>query len=560
MMTLQTKKNFSKIISELIGIEKECSIDTTRHENLLYAINTMPLLVPVVGEFSAGKSSLLNKCMERKILSVDIAPETAKPAELYYSENEYDESVNEAGETSRITDISNLPENCMYVRRYIKSDFLEKIQPIVLVDMPGFDSPVGDHNKSIFNYLDKGSHYIVLTPVDAGTISRSMINQIQNIITFEKDCTFFISKTDLRSEEEVAQVQHELEGTLESIVGEQVKVSKISQEDVSMFDTFATSLNPDSLFKKQFFESVKDACLDTKASLNTKIAALKSDKAKNIQAIEDLKDAQKKIEEKKNRLIENARNNGFIEESEAVAGAVGRELSSNLDNLASLARSGGKEAVREEINSIVQTTVVSNLKGTLKNLTGNLSASFAKDLGSIGETFADYFSPDLLDKIQNAAQNIYDSGKQAVDNYINERKNKTDASTAYTALTGVLAAATEIFAPVVEVIIILLPQILNMIFGKIKEKNEIEQIKQNIAAQIPSIKRSVREKVVQVLKENSESMISAISAKYDEELRQKAAEIESAITDKMNRENTDALITSYQAAVKNTEDLLNSIL
>ncbi|MGL4987068.1 MAG: dynamin family protein, partial [Treponemataceae bacterium] len=194
-MELVSKQKFSGILNEVISIEKECDLSSEKTALLKDAVETMNLLVPVVGEFSAGKSSLLNKFIGKNILSVGIAPETAIPAELYYSQEEYIEGVDSSGNVERITDITSAPSKYTCIRRYINSDFLKQIKPIVLVDMPGFDSPLDAHSKSIFSYLDKGCHYVILTPVDAGTVSSSMSKQIQNILTFGKRCTFFVSKT-----------------------------------------------------------------------------------------------------------------------------------------------------------------------------------------------------------------------------------------------------------------------------------------------------------------------------------------------------------------------------
>ena len=255
-MVLQSKELFLKTLNELINIGKKCEIDIKESEDLRFAVEKMPLLVPVVGEFSSGKSSLLNKYLGKKILPVGITPETAIPAELYYSETEYDEGVYADGKIEKITDISSAVGKCVCVRRYINSEFLKNIQPIILVDMPGFDSPLDTHNKAIFNYLDKGCHYIVITPVDAGTISSSMKKQIQNILSFNKDCTFFVSKTDLKSDEENNEVCEEISSGLELIMGYHPKVTKLNQQDISLFNSFINSLDPDLLVKKQFIEII----------------------------------------------------------------------------------------------------------------------------------------------------------------------------------------------------------------------------------------------------------------------------------------------------------------
>ncbi len=558
-MELNSKDLFSRTLDELITIGKDCDLNTQDSEKLKAAVSDMPLLVPVVGEFSAGKSSLLNKCIGKNILSVAMTAETAIPAELYYSENEYDEGMKADGSRERISDISSAVGKYLCVRRHINSKFLKDIQPLVLVDMPGFDSPLDAHNKAIFSYLDKGCHYVVLTPVDAGTVSSSMSKQIENILAFGKDCSFFVSKTDLRSPEETEQVIDEVSSELETIVGYRPKVARLSQQDVSLFNTFVDSLNPDELFKKQFLESVKDECYSTKSSLNTKIAALKNDKEKNMRAVEELKASLEKINEKKERMIQEAKNNSYSSESDSVANAVGSALNAELDTLTNVAASEGKEALAEEINSIVQNTVISKIQTVISSVSARFGQELSGEIRDISDILIEYNSGEILQKLQESAEKIFDSTKTSIDNFLKSRK-KDGSGTAYKAITGILAAATDVVAPIVEVIIILLPEILNFIFGKIHEQNKRVQIKEAISAQIPSIKRQVRGKVVEVLKSNSESMIKAISDKFDAELSRKQAEIEEAMQKAEQESDLAGKIALYEENVKRTNTLLEALL
>ena len=562
-MELQSKVKFSSTLQSLINIEQKCEIPAERTELLKDAVDNMNLLVPVVGEFSAGKSSLLNKFIGKKVLDVGMAPETAIPAELYYSENEYTEGVLPDGRIENVTDVSSVASKYVCVKRYINSQFLKDIQPIILVDMPGFDSPLDAHNKAIFNYLDKGCHYVVLTPVDAGTVSNSMSKQIQNILSFNKECTFFVSKTDLRSEEEVNQVKQELSSELGMLTGKSEQVFSINQSDISLFSNFAQSLNPEELYRNTFESSVKDSCYDVKTSLNTKIAALRTDKTKNIRTIEELENSLKKIKDKKTKLIENAQKNSYATEADEVANAVGQALNSQLESLASIAMSGGSEALQEEINSIVQGTVVSKIQNVMTSVTTHISNEFSKDFASLTDILAEYNATEVMTKLQDSARNLYDSGTTAISQFIADKKNK-GGSTATTALLtaagGIFAAATTIFAPVVECIIILLPTILNMIFGKLQEKQQLEKIKQNIAGQIPVIKREIRGKVSQVLQENSANMITTISEKYDEELSQKAEEIKLAAQEQENNADIDNKIQILSSYISEVEKLISALM
>lgn len=562
-MELKSKKLYSETLAEIIAIKKECGIVGAETDNLKYAVDTMPLLIPVVGEFSAGKSTLLNQFMKKNILSVGITPETAIAAELYYSETEYDEGVDADGNVVRLENLDGAAEKYVCVRRHINSEFLKKIQPLVLVDMPGFDSPLNAHNKAIFSYLDKGAHYIVLTPINAGTVSSSMSKQIQNILTFGKKCSFFLSKANLKSAEETEEIKNEVESELASIVGENVNISAIGKDDISSFENFITTLNPEELFKTQFCELVKEECHSLKASLNTKIAALQSDKEKNARAINELKESIKKIEEKKARLIAEAKSNGFGEEAVSVSNAVGSDLNSQLDSLVNIAISGGSSALQEEINEIVQNTVASKIQNITLNIATKVGQNLTQDMKGLSDIMNSSNMPNIVEKLNQAAHNMYDMGKTNIDNYIASRKKKVmsgEADAGYKALTGVLAAATDIVSPWVEVLIIMLPEIINLVFGAIQKNNQQEQVRGQIAGQIPSIKREVRNKVSQLLKENSESMINNISQKFDEELKQKAEEIEEATKQLEQNSNIPEQIEKYKKYVAQTDNLLEALL
>lgn len=562
-MELNSKVKFSSTLRQLIDIENDSGIPSQRTVELKNAVDNMNLLVPVVGEFSAGKSSLLNKFIGKKVLSVGMAPETAVPAELYYSETEYNEGVRSDGGVERINDVADVASRFVCVRRHINSQFLKDIQPIVLVDMPGFDSPLDAHNKAIFNYLDKGCHYVVLTPVDAGTISSSMSKQIQNILSFNKKCTFFLSKTDLRSDEEVEQVKNVLSMELDSLTGENETVYPINQNDISLFSNFAKALNPDNLYKSTFENPVKDSCYDVKASLNTKISALKLDKTKNAHAVEELKNSLKKIEAKKAKLIKSAQKNSFSEEADNVANAVGQALNNQIDSLTNVAMSGGKEALQEEINSVVQTTVVSKINSVMTSVSSKITTEFNKEVSNLDDILKEYNASGVMGKLQDSARNLWNSSTSAVTEFLSEQKSKTGGkvtATLLTAAAGVFAAATTIFAPVVEVIIILLPALIDTIFGKIQEKKQKEKIKQSIIGQIPFIKREIRTKVSQVLQENSANMISSISEKYDEELKQKALEIEEASKELDKTADIESQIQKLSSYIAKVDQLISSLI
>ena len=215
MATLKTKEQYISIVDEIIKIAAGIECPTENAESLKQTIKDHELLVPVVGEFSAGKSTFLNSFIGRKVLSVSINPETAVATELRYSSDEYAEVIIEKGESFdckriSIEDAAKVEKEWRCVRLYLNSENLKKIEPLVVVDMPGFDSPRDDHNKAITSYLNRGVHYVVLTSVESGTVTASMKRQIQDIQNMGRTCSFFVSKANLRSESDVKYICKEV--------------------------------------------------------------------------------------------------------------------------------------------------------------------------------------------------------------------------------------------------------------------------------------------------------------------------------------------------------------
>ncbi|EPZ98192.1 hypothetical protein [Helicobacter pylori] len=70
-MILRTQTNFVKFLEQVLGVLKEVEIDKTECSILLESIQKQQLVIPVVGNFSAGKSTLLNRVINLFKESID---------------------------------------------------------------------------------------------------------------------------------------------------------------------------------------------------------------------------------------------------------------------------------------------------------------------------------------------------------------------------------------------------------------------------------------------------------------------------------------------------------
>ncbi len=87
-MILRAQTNFVEFLEHVLEVLKEVEIDKTECYTLLESVQKQQLVIPVVGNFSAGKSTLLNRFLEKSVLPTAITLETSLATELHYSANE----------------------------------------------------------------------------------------------------------------------------------------------------------------------------------------------------------------------------------------------------------------------------------------------------------------------------------------------------------------------------------------------------------------------------------------------------------------------------------------
>ena len=84
-MKLETRDRYLESLKKVEESLNGFNYDEKELQNLILEIKKQELLVPVIGNFSAGKSSLINEFLGEKSLSVAITPETSIATELRYS-------------------------------------------------------------------------------------------------------------------------------------------------------------------------------------------------------------------------------------------------------------------------------------------------------------------------------------------------------------------------------------------------------------------------------------------------------------------------------------------
>ena len=291
---LQTQKKFCDYLDEIktklgkassSGLFEELKKNIYTSEALKQNIAEAELIVPVVGAFSAGKSTLINSFLDSGLLPVDITPETALATELRYSENEYIEAIKANGEADRytITDIDAINEKAnqyQYAKVFFNSEQLKEILPLILVDMPGFDSPLDLHHRAILTYLSRGSHYAVLISVEEGTVTRSTLRQLSEFHEFDKTFSIFLSKANLRSDSEVGDIVRNIKERLEDDFDFADSVVPLGKDGGESLGKMLKTIDPEELFSRLWCPNLEAHFFDLDGRLNTWISSLKKIKGK----------------------------------------------------------------------------------------------------------------------------------------------------------------------------------------------------------------------------------------------------------------------------------------
>ena len=278
---IKTQKEYNEYLEAVIVLLKQLDINTDDLQVLKNRINKTELIVPVVGGFSAGKSTLINSFLGVDVLPTDITPETALATELRYSNEDYIEAIKDDNSFEKFTldqieDIKKNPSQYQYLKLYLNNKKLQTIEPLVLVDMPGFDAPLELHNQAILNYLTKGIYFIVLTSIEDGTLTQSTTRELGNMTEFAKEFSFCLSKSNLKSENDVRNVQQKIEEQLKNDFDFQQGIIPLYQNGGSELEKILTSIDAEKLFEKVFKDDLKYNYLEVESSINTIISTLKT--------------------------------------------------------------------------------------------------------------------------------------------------------------------------------------------------------------------------------------------------------------------------------------------
>lgn len=193
LLTISEELGFSDIHSSLVEWAKRMSD------------SDCPIVLPLVGEFSSGKTSLINSLTDSKKLETSTKPTTATIFEIHFGcERVHALVKNGEGEFADIDDISLLKNselsNADYVKVFDTSDKIS--QSILLIDTPGLSSSDPRHKQALVSFLPEADGILIVMDINA-QLSRTTVDFVNTISLSGRPIFLILTKCDTKTTSQV---------------------------------------------------------------------------------------------------------------------------------------------------------------------------------------------------------------------------------------------------------------------------------------------------------------------------------------------------------------------
>ncbi|GAA8553907.1 dynamin-like GTPase family protein [Helicobacter pylori] len=491
-------------------------IDKTECSTLLESIQKQQLVIPVVGNFSAGKSTLLNRFLEKSVLPTGITPETSLATELHYSANERIEAFSNNDEKAESFELNEqsfevIKDNATkysYLKVYLNNEALKDSAPLVFVDMPGFDSPISSHTHAILEYLERGVHFVILTSVEEGNLTKRMVRELKNLLEFDKGLSFILSKTNLRTPSQVGEISRYIQEQIQDHLDLTTRLIHSNKDNNALLEV-ADKIDAEKLFSALYLKRLKFLNSQLQNSLKSVIKSFDYSKEKALEEIQALdlsvKDIEKTYEKLRANLEEEYSSMAVGSVVKKVVGEV-REQKSYLATLIIKWPGNLTKKISSEIESVMQQSLIKNTKLEIEKINLSFSKDFCAEFESLNNT---QLSSDLFVNLEHSLE----LGINALSLFLS--KNRA---------TRPFALILQGLKPLLKELLILLPNIIASFFrNEEKERAKLENLIE--VKVIPEVQYKLKKVLPGLFNECLENSLKGLKDRCELEITHKKQEI-----------------------------------
>jgi GTP-binding protein EngB required for normal cell division len=523
-------------VSPLLVVEAQNELKIKSEEFLNELQASQYIKVPLVGVFSAGKSSLLNVFTHKPgMLPVDTMPETAVAYELYYSQTESVELFRNGNkiDSKALTDIKQLDTKPGDIAKvYCKSEPIRELQEkgIILVDMPGIGSGIERHDAAIFNYINSGTAFVLIVDAEQGSLRGSTMAFMHELSQYNMYPAVLVSKIDKKPENEVEDIVEYIRyqmtklGNTNPFIGTVCSVNN----DLDGFSKYLDNLNPNALVAAKLGKKLK-------LIINSVIDQIKVRVDLRSKDITNVNEKIKKIDEEiANIKVELPSNNSNADSPEKstrdILDNVKAALEAKSVDIAQMiVDKEDPESIKAVIVSTVRTEIISSLKEE--------SEQYSSALGTaVQESVSDLATIEVDTDFMSDFSEIF----EVLNGYIEQLLS----------LGGIWGALAKVLLP-------FLPDILNWLFGKSNEE-VIEEVRAKFMNKcVNQVINGIQPTVFKITVDNQKRIQEKIQA----ELVSKMEKVKEGLLEKLEDANkSKEEVATEISKLTSALNLLNSII
>ena len=543
------------LLNRITTLADSAAIELPENQALAEEMQQAELLVPIIGAFSAGKSSLINTFLGADILPVGITPETELATELRFSRDPHVLAHRAEGGSDRLAvqdllSIKPRASSYTHLELHLDDPRLEALYPQVLVDMPGFGSSLDSHNKAIAHYLPRGAHFIVAVSVPDGTLAESTLRQLETMQTYEAGFSILLSKANLRSAEEVDAVEVAVREQLELRLGVAPAMARDDRKQGNGLASLLPKISASDLWIGRFLPRISSQLAHARAQVKTARKALDQSDADIDRSVRQLNDALNDLNAQRDALVAKLGRSRLSQVVEQCVEEVGQALREASSELQAAAAGGNNTRFAQVVSDIsrqrLSRVVKERMEGLSQQAIGDLARSLSQrevdEVSSVG-------GPDWTQQMQTRVQETLTQTGQALERWQgnlqkaredekvlrpyagddeDNREKAQKARVAFRSITTVLAVTTSVVAPAIELVVIFLPEILGFVSRKLRE----EELRKTIDNQvIPSVQREFRTKLPELLQAQVDGLIAQAVHEFKAAIEEKRQLLESVVAE-----------------------------
>lgn len=260
----KTQQNIQTHIPELETLFQKYDLSVEPLIQLKSNVENFKVRVPLIGAFSAGKSSLINALIQKKLLCVEIDPASNLATEISFSEDEVIKGFKANNFVKNLTAqelkeqefLDLMPDGHIEVQ--LNQAFLQSLPHLCLADLPGLDSKSDAHMQAIHHYLGRSLAYVITVSSEEGTLKDSIKKFLKELALHKAPVVVIITKNDKKTPEEIVAIKSQISEQVRSLLpeGNYLDVVSVSSKKKDIAEAIEAFQKLENLSEMRFKETV----------------------------------------------------------------------------------------------------------------------------------------------------------------------------------------------------------------------------------------------------------------------------------------------------------------